>query len=125
MTSAGSATPSQDGRAPAQAHELPLRLLLAEDEEMQRTVLASMLTRAGYTVTAVDNGRDALTEILTGEYSLLVTDRGMPGLDGLRLCRAIRSSGRACRRNRSRCIGCSVASLIPPSANTTQKTRSH
>jgi len=67
-------------------------LLLAEDEEMQRTVLASMLTRAGYTVTAVDNGRDALTEILTGEYSLLVTDRGMPGLDGLRLCRAIRAA---------------------------------
>ena len=92
MTSAGSATPSQDGRAPAEAHELPLRLLLAEDEEMQRTVLASMLTRAGYTVTAVDNGRDALTEILTGQYSLLVTDRGMPGLDGLRLCRAIRAA---------------------------------
>ena len=92
MTSAGSATPSQDGRAPAEAHELPLRLLLAEDEEMQRTVLASMLTRAGYTVTAVDNGRDALTEILTGEYSLLVTDRGMPGLDGLQLCRAIRAA---------------------------------
>ena len=92
MTSAGSATPSQDGRAPAEAHELPLRLLLAEDEELQRTVLASMLTRAGYTVTAVDNGRDALTEILTGEYSLLVTDRGMPGLDGLQLCRAIRAA---------------------------------
>jgi len=92
VTSAGSATPSQDGRAPAGAHELPLRLLLAEDEELQRTVLASMLTRAGYTVTAVDNGRDALTEILTGEYSLLVTDRGMPGLDGLQLCRAIRAA---------------------------------
>ena len=58
-----------------EAHELPLRLLLAEDEEMQRTVLVSTLTRAGYTVTAVDNGRDALTEILTGEYSLLVTDQ--------------------------------------------------
>ena len=92
MTSAGSATPSQDGRAPAEARELPLRLLLAEDEELQRTVLASMLTRAGYTVTAVDNGQDALTEILTGEYSLLVTDRGMPGLDGLQLCRAIRAA---------------------------------
>ncbi len=92
MTSQGSATPSPDGLASAEAPEVPLRLLLAEDEETQRTILASMLTRAGYTVTAVDNGQDALTEVLTGDYPLLVTDRGMPGLDGLQLCRAIRAA---------------------------------
>jgi two-component system chemotaxis response regulator CheY len=91
VTRSGSAAPSADSRAP-DAPEPALRLLLAEDEETQRTLLASMLTRAGYTVTAVDNGQDALTEILTGDYSLLVTDRGMPGMDGLQLCRAIRAA---------------------------------
>ena len=51
-----------------------------------------MLTLAGYAVAAVDNGQDALTEILSGKYSLVVTDRNMPGLDGLQLCRAVRAA---------------------------------
>jgi CheY-like chemotaxis protein len=58
--------------------EPALRLLLAEDEPMQQEVLAQVLTEAGYAVTTVDNG-DALTEVMKGDYSLVVTDRGMPG----------------------------------------------
>ena len=69
-----------------------LRLLLAEDEPMQQEVLTQILTYAGYDVTAVDNGRDALIEVLGGGYALVVTDRGMPQLDGLDLCRAIRAA---------------------------------
>jgi diguanylate cyclase (GGDEF)-like protein len=69
-----------------------LPLLLADDEPLQLAILAEILTRAGYRVVAVDNGRDALTEILTGKYSLVVTDRSMPGLDGLQLCRAVRAA---------------------------------
>jgi len=72
--------------------EPPLPLLLAEDEPIQREFLTLMLTRACYAVAAVDNGQDALTEILSGKYSLVVTDRNMPGLDGLQLCRAVRAA---------------------------------
>jgi diguanylate cyclase (GGDEF)-like protein len=76
----------------AEGDEPTLRLLLAEDEPTQRAILARMLTRAGYAVGAVDNGQDALTEILSGDYSLLVTDREMPGLDGLQLCQMVRAA---------------------------------
>jgi diguanylate cyclase (GGDEF)-like protein len=72
--------------------EPALRLLLAEDEPTQRAILARMLTRAGYAVTAVDNGQDALDQILSGAYSLLVTDREMPSLDGLQLCQMVRAA---------------------------------
>jgi diguanylate cyclase (GGDEF)-like protein len=72
--------------------EPALPLLLAEDEPIQREFLTLMPTLAGYAVAAVDNGQDALTEILSGKYSLVVTDRNMPGLDGLQLCRAVRAA---------------------------------
>ena len=72
--------------------EPALPLLLAEDEPIQREFLTLMLTLAGYAVVAVENGQDALTEILSGKYSLVVTDRNMPGLDGLQLCRAVRAA---------------------------------
>ena len=75
-----------------ESREPALRLLLAEDEAVQRDVLAEMLSRAGYAVTAVDNGQDALSRILSGKYPLVVTDRRMPGLDGLQLCRAVRAA---------------------------------
>ena len=78
--------PAQDVPEPA------LPLLLAEDEPIQREILSLMLTRAGYAVETVDNGQDALTRILSGKYSLVVTDRNMPGLDGLQLCGAVRAA---------------------------------
>jgi diguanylate cyclase (GGDEF)-like protein len=87
-----SSTPDPDSRLAPDVPEPALRLLLAEDEPMQQEVLAQVLTEAGYAVTTVDNGRDALTEVMKGDYSLVVTDRGMPGLDGLDLCRAIRTA---------------------------------
>jgi PleD family two-component response regulator len=72
--------------------EPALPLLLAEDEPIQREILTLMLHAAGYAVEAVDNGQDALTRILSGKYSLVVTDRNMPGLDGLQLCGAVRAA---------------------------------
>jgi diguanylate cyclase (GGDEF)-like protein len=69
-----------------------LPLLLVEDEPLQLEILAQMLTRAGFAVKAVANGQDALIEVRSGAYSLVVTDRSMPGLDGLQLCRAIRAA---------------------------------
>ena len=80
------------GSKPDDVPEPALPLLLAEDEPIQREILALMLTRAGYAVAAVDNGQDALAAILSGKYSLVVTDRNMPGLNGLQLCRAVRAA---------------------------------
>jgi two-component system chemotaxis response regulator CheY len=69
----------------------PLRLLLAEDEPMQRRVIARTLTDAGYQVDQARDGHEALSHLRGGDFAMLVTDWDMPGLDGPGLCREIRS----------------------------------
>jgi diguanylate cyclase (GGDEF)-like protein len=74
------------------ASEPAVPLLMVEDDPIQREIMKLMLAKWGYAVTTVDNGQDALAEILTGKYSLVLTDRGLPGLDGLQLCKAVRAA---------------------------------
>ncbi len=73
-------------------------ILIAEDEEYLRTFLIAILRRAGYGVTAVENGGEALRALLDPEgrdaaVDLLLTDIKMPGTDGLALVRALRAHG--------------------------------
>ncbi|MFL0671615.1 MAG: cell cycle two-component system response regulator CpdR [Erythrobacter sp.] len=68
------------------------RILLAEDEEAMRTYLARALTNAGYEVSAVSRGTDALPLLENGDFDLLVSDIVMPEMDGIELaqhCAAI------------------------------------
>lgn len=68
------------------------RILLAEDEEAMRTYLARALTNAGYEVSAVSRGSDALPLLEDGDFDLLVSDIVMPEMDGIELaqhCAAI------------------------------------
>ena len=58
------------------------RLLLADDDEPNRELLCRRLEKLGYTVTAVGNGRDALEQVRTGQFDLVLLDLLMPGLDG-------------------------------------------
>jgi two-component system cell cycle response regulator CpdR len=61
------------------------RILLAEDEEAMRAYLERALTNAGYTVSAVDRGTDAVPLLETGDYDLLLSDIVMPEMDGIEL----------------------------------------
>lgn len=62
------------------------RLLIAEDEEAVRAFLVRGLVHAGYTVTAVADGQEALEVLDRGEpFDLLLTDIVMPRLDGIAL----------------------------------------
>ncbi len=70
----------------------PLQLLLVEDEPTQRLILTRKLSRAGYVVDTAGNGREALDKLLSGDYSLLLTDWDMPVMDGAALCRALRAA---------------------------------
>jgi two-component system, cell cycle response regulator len=69
-----------------------VNLVLADDDLLQRTVLARVLIRAGYRVKTVTNGSAALDAVLTGQYPFLITDWDMPGLDGAAVCRAVRAA---------------------------------
>lgn len=65
-------------------------VLIVEDDPVTRLLLTKTLTKAGYYVTAVENGRKALDAFAGHSYSIVLTDWIMPEMDGLGLCRAIR-----------------------------------
>lgn len=67
------------------------KVLVAEDDRAIRESLARALTLEGYHVDAVTDGASAL--IRAGEADLLLLDLMMPGVDGLTVCRALRSDG--------------------------------
>ncbi|ANG61047.1 DNA-binding response regulator [Marinobacterium aestuarii] len=70
-----------------------MKILLAEDEPKIGTYLQKGLTEAGFSVEHTDNGADALQRVLDEQYSLLILDVMMPGLDGWGVIRALRERG--------------------------------
>ena len=64
-----------------------MRILLAEDDGDLRAFLTKALERAGYAVTAFDNGRSAYERLQEEPYSLLLTDIVMPEMDGIELAK--------------------------------------
>jgi CheY-like chemotaxis protein len=68
------------------------RILLVDDEELVRRLLAQLLTDAGFIVEEADNGAAALQAArrLDGSLSLVVTDINMPVMDGLEFAAALR-----------------------------------
>ena len=70
-----------------------MKILLAEDEKRMNRALCEIMRQEGYEVTAVDNGEDALYEIESGVYDLVVLDVMMPGMNGYNVAKQARKSG--------------------------------
>jgi CheY-like chemotaxis protein/HPt (histidine-containing phosphotransfer) domain-containing protein len=68
-----------------------MRILLAEDDPVTRKRMTRLLNQAGYEVDAVADGTAALDRMTHHYYPMLVTDWEMPGMDGIDLCKAVRS----------------------------------
>ncbi|BAH54607.1 response regulator transcription factor [Rhodococcus opacus] len=66
-------------------------VLLAEDDEAIAAPLSRALGREGYDVTIEQTGPAALEQALDGAYDLLILDLGLPGMDGLEVCRQVRA----------------------------------
>jgi diguanylate cyclase (GGDEF)-like protein len=66
-------------------------VLVVEDDEVSRTILEHGLTHEGYEVYCADNGQKALEMLDTMHFPIVITDWIMPEMDGLELCKAIRS----------------------------------
>jgi DNA-binding response OmpR family regulator len=69
------------------------RVLVVEDEESIRDLLAFHLDLTGYECTAVADGKDGLQAAAREPFDLIVLDLVLPSLDGVTLCRAIRREG--------------------------------
>ncbi len=70
-------------------------ILVAEDQADIRDLIVLNLQQAGYTVTAVADGRAALASQDAGASDCLILDRMMPLVDGLEVCKALRQRGHA------------------------------
>ena len=68
-------------------------LLIVDDEENLRSMLAAALQHHGFTVTTARNGREALAAIPEDRPDLVLLDVMMPDLDGFEVCRRLRADG--------------------------------
>ena len=66
-------------------------LLVVEDEEDLRELLVYNLAREGFRITAVDSGEQAITKAGRDRPDLVVLDLMLPGIDGLEVCRSLKS----------------------------------
>jgi two-component system sensor histidine kinase/response regulator len=75
------------------------RILMAEDSALIRRVARFQLEELEYAVDIVENGREAVSAVESGDYELVLMDMRMPEMDGLSATRAIREAERTTGRH--------------------------
>lgn len=78
-----------------------LKVLVADDSEVNREVGATALQTLGITPDLVNDGREAADAILAGQYDLVLMDGSMPVLDGFAATRLVRAEEAATSRDRT------------------------
>ncbi len=92
---AAGSLPCEEGRGGDAASGGPLRglrVLLAEDNEMNQMIAEELLTSKGIVVTAVNNGQEAIDALQGGAFDLVLMDIQMPVMDGLTATACIRAN---------------------------------
>ncbi|HWP36663.1 MAG TPA: response regulator [Gemmatimonadales bacterium] len=67
------------------------RILLVEDNEMNRDMLSRRLERKGFEVAVAVDGRQGVDMALAGGYDLILMDMSLPEMDGWEATRALRA----------------------------------
>ena len=92
------------------------RLLLAEDNAINREILLKLLDRVGLALDTATNGREAVEKACSGDYALVLMDLQMPVMDGVAATRLIRQlpgaatlpilaiTANVCAADRQRCL---------------------
>jgi len=74
------------------AEKIPLRILLAEDNQVNQIVASSMFKRLGYQIEAIaNNGLEAIQAVQNHDYDLILMDVQMPQMDGITATKIIRN----------------------------------
>jgi len=104
----------------------PLRVLVAEDNELNVTLLQELLGQRGHLAQFARDGRVALELALQGEFDLMLLDLHMPELDGFEVVQAIRDrergtnqhlriialTARSSARDRDRCLAAGMDEFL-------------
>jgi PAS domain S-box-containing protein len=69
-----------------------IRILLAEDNEINRKLIVKLLSNRGFLIESVPNGNEAYEAVLNGEFDLVLMDVQMPEMDGFETTKAIRNT---------------------------------
>jgi signal transduction histidine kinase/CheY-like chemotaxis protein len=78
-----------------------LSVLVADDNAVNREVVAEVLRQLGITFDLVENGAEAVTHWRRSKYDIILMDCSMPVMDGLEATRLIRNEERGTRRPRT------------------------
>lgn len=70
-----------------------MRVLVVEDDREVADLLRRTLQEAAWAVDLVENGAEGLTTLQRDHYDLAILDLGLPGMDGLEICRRFRREG--------------------------------
>ena len=73
------------------AGDVTARILLVDDEQSVQTLLTYPLRKDGYEVVSALDGREALDRFTEARFDLVVLDIMLPKLDGIEVCRRLRS----------------------------------
>src|SRR5437879_1940901 len=70
-----------------------MKVLIVDDDPLTQRVVSASVEAAGHEAVLSDDGEDAWQRFLGEHVDVVITDRSMPGLEGLELCRRVRASG--------------------------------
>jgi len=83
--------PESEGEGELQQFHAGTRILLAEDNPINREVALELLEGVGLVVDTADNGRIAVDKVRAGDYALVLMDMQMPEMGGVEATQAIRA----------------------------------
>jgi len=111
---------------PRREHTPSLRVLVAEDNEFNATLLYELLRKRGHEVHLAQNGNEALDLLETERFDLMLLDLHMPGADGFEVIGRVRarergtgrhlpviaSTARSRREDRERCLNAGMDDFL-------------
>ena len=118
---------------PGSTEELPV--LVVDDNQVNQTLVMTLLQRAGYRVTLASSGREAVEKFQRHHFCVILMDVQMPDLDGIEATRAIRvlerknegprtpivaMTANAMRGDRERCLEAGMDDYLPKPIKTAQ-----